>query len=223
MTIKEQENSLFAEWRINRKGFVADGVADENAYRLSGKKILFLMKEVNDPNCGGWDLREVMRAGKRPPTWDNLTRWTMGIRKLPKDLPWSELKAISENQRKEFILSVAAMNLKKSPGGSATDKALMDKSASEDREYLSRQFNLYDADIVICCGVDVSNTAHSFIKEIQGFRWKATSRGVPYHELGKPGKILISYSHPEARVSDNLLYYGLIDAIREIYQEKSGG
>ena len=219
MTIKEQEDKLFSEWRIDRKGFVPDGVADEAAYRQSEKKILFLMKEVNDFKG---DLRDFMREkGGRNATWDNLTRWTMGMRKLNNDIPWSELKAISENQRKEFILTVAAMNLKKSPGGTTTDKAMMKRIALEDKGYICRQFNLYDADIVICCGVDVSNTAHSCIKEIQGFKWKATSRGVPYHELGKPGKILISYSHPEARVSDNLLYYGLIDAIREIYQEKS--
>lgn len=225
MTIKEQEDSLFAEWRINRKGFVADGVADENSYQQSGKKILFLMKEVNDPNCGGWDLRVKMREeGGRNATWDNIARWTLGIRDLQEDIPWSELKKKMSNEKRRGVIQyIAAMNLKKSPGGSSTDKALMEKVAMEDKGFLSRQFNFYDADIVICCGVDVSNTAHSCIKDIQGFKWKATSRGVPYHELGKPGKILISYSHPEARVSDNLLYYGLIDAVREIYQEKSGG
>ena len=45
--------------------------------------------------------------------------------------------------------------------------------------------------------------------------WRQTSRGVDYAEF-KPGKYFISYVHPEARVADNLLYYGLIDAVREI-------
>ena len=45
--------------------------------------------------------------------------------------------------------------------------------------------------------------------------WKTTSRGVYYYEFDK-GKYFIKYAHPEARVSDNLLYYGLIDAIKEL-------
>ena len=228
MTIKEQEDKLFSEWKAHRNHFVADGVADENIYLESGKgggkKILFIMKEVNDPEGGGWDLREVMREGKRSATWDNIARWTLGIRNLDRDISWKELnEKMLLGSKKEAIRSVAAMNLKKSPGGSATDKALMEKIAREDMDFLERQVEFYDPDIVICCGVDVSYLAHTCIKILSHPMWKATSRGVPYHELGTPKKTLISYSHPEARVSDNLLYYGLIDAIREIYQEKSGG
>ena len=42
-----------------------------------------------------------------------------------------------------------------------------------------------------------------------------TTRGVQYYEYEK-GKFFIKYAHPEARVADNLLYYGLIDAVKEL-------
>lgn len=45
--------------------------------------------------------------------------------------------------------------------------------------------------------------------------WQTTKRGVEYHEF-KAGKYIIRYAHPEARVADSLLYYGLIDAVQEI-------
>ena len=44
-----------------------------------------------------------------------------------------------------------------------------------------------------------------------------TARGIWYHEYQK-NKYIIQYSHPEARVADCLLYYGLLDAINEIYK-----
>ena len=52
MTIRESEELLFAQWRLNRLGFVADGDADESAYLASAPKLLFLLKEVNDPGGG---------------------------------------------------------------------------------------------------------------------------------------------------------------------------
>ena len=48
--------------------------------------------------------------------------------------------------------------------------------------------------------------------------WKMTTRGIWY--VKEPnGRIVIAYSHPEARVKDCILYYGLIDAVREILKK----
>ena len=44
-----------------------------------------------------------------------------------------------------------------------------------------------------------------------------TSRGIEYMILDNT--IIVSFSHPEARVADQYLYYALIDAIREILEE----
>ena len=45
--------------------------------------------------------------------------------------------------------------------------------------------------------------------------WQQTSRGIQYF-IDKNKRVYVSYCHPEARVPDNLLYYGLIDAVKEI-------
>ena len=217
MTIKEQENSLFSDWRKTRKGFVADGVADEDAYAKSHKKILFIMKEANDPDGGGWDLREFMRQGGRPATWNNITRWVEGIRALTGDIPADQREAITQEQRRiDAVRTIAAMNLKKTPGGGTANHAAIQKVATEDGDYLSRQFGIYDADIVICCGATVGDLAYLCIKS--PVPWKMTKNMVRYHEY-KPGKYLISYSHPAARGrgrSSKQMLDRLMDAIREI-------
>ena len=65
MNITKLENELFRKWALSRKGFVADGVADETAYLASEPKVVFVMKEVNDPRGGNWDQRKFMREGAR--------------------------------------------------------------------------------------------------------------------------------------------------------------
>ena len=213
--ITEREERLFDKWRINREGFVSDGVADEKEYNNSKQKILFVLKEVNDLGGGGWDIREYMREGGRPETWNNITRWVEGIRNLPGEIPWKKLSEISKERRIKALKSVAAMNLKKSPGSHTTDPSGLAKVSGEDKSFLNEQFSIYFPDIVICCGTHVSNNFHCHVDAVKEAKRQCTSRGIYFHEY-LPNKFVISYSHPEARVASNLLYYGLIDAIREI-------
>jgi len=215
MGIRALEEELFAEWKWNRPGFVADGVVDEDAYHASTPRLLFVLKEVNDPGGGEWDLRQFILEGGRAQTWDNVTRWVEGVRQLPSDAPWNALKNISKERRRKALRSIVAVNLKKSPGGHTTDPAALATIAAEDKAFLKRQFSLYEPDLVICCGADTSNTLHRLIDIGAQPEWKATSRGIWYHEF-RPGKFVVSFAHPEARVADCLLYYGLIDALREI-------
>jgi hypothetical protein len=214
MTIKEKEDLLFDEWSKKRDGFLEDGVVDQKAYLESNPKLMFILKEGNDPDGGDWDLRDFLKGGGRPgKTWDNVTRWIQGIRKLPEEVMWKDLEQITAEQRQEALKTVCVMNLKKSPGGHTTDKQLLWDIATEDKEFLKRQFDLYDADLIICCGtgdilphlIDLGPTTDC----------GRTSRGVWYHKK-KPGHFLVFYHHPAARVDDWILHYGLVDAVKEI-------
>jgi uracil-DNA glycosylase len=112
------------------------------------------------------------------------------------------------------------MNLKKSPGGSAADNATLASIAKEDREYLNQQFSLYNPDLVVCCGSVTSEVFHSVMELDSPPDWKTTTRGVWFHEY-EPKKYIVEYSHPQARVQGYLLYYGLVDAVREIFTNRS--
>ncbi|MCX7000732.1 MAG: hypothetical protein NT106_10645 [Candidatus Sumerlaeota bacterium] len=215
MTIREAEESLFAQWRKDREGFVADGVVDEESYLSSNPKLLVVMKEVNDPGGGDWDLRQFIAEGARSQTWDNITRWVHGIRRLPSELPWAQLSEITEESRRSTLRSISAINVKKSPGGHTTDNKALWGISGADKKYFNRQFALYNPDITICCGSVTSNILHRLVDFTPPPKWLMTTRGVLYHERA-PEKFVISYAHPEARVADCLLFYGIVDALREI-------
>lgn len=213
MSIRSQEEQLFSVWSSGRADFVTDGLADERLYLESETKLLFVLKEVNDLGGGGWDLREFVRCGGRAQTWNNITRWVEGIRNLPRDLTWESLETVDEPRRQAALPSIAAINLRKSPGGHTTDAARLAEDAEEDREFINRQVALYDPDYVICCGT--SDLFHFLVEFPKPPEWKRTARGVWYHEpIAR--KYVIAYSHPEARCASYLLHYGLVDAIREI-------
>jgi hypothetical protein len=62
-----QEKELFDRWRESlpvseRTKFVTDGAVDPTIFNRSAPKILLLLKEVNDPDGGGWCLREYLTA-----------------------------------------------------------------------------------------------------------------------------------------------------------------
>lgn len=221
MMLFEKEEELFARWREGLPSFVTDGAVDSDAYAKSSLKILLLLKEVNDKDGGGWCLRDFLRrSGGRYQTWDNVTRWVSAIRSLPGELTWDELQVITEEKRCEVLRSIAAVNLKKVPGGTTTDINAFWKFVQQYAEFAREQFELYQADIVICCGSLVTDAFKALIKIDSYGTWRSTSRGVEYLEY-LPNKFVIAFSHPEARVADNLLHYGLLDTVRELFKTRA--
>lgn len=211
MSIRERENELFKRWEQVRPDLVKDGVICESTYLKSNPKILFILKEVNDKGGGKWDLREYVAAGARSDSWNNITRWVKGIINLNHDLNWSEICQISEEDRIKNLKNISVMNLKKSPGGHTSYSSTLAQAAEQDKNFISEQFGLYNPDLVICGGTGSEAEHFLGIKPA----WKSTSRGINYFEF-RQGKFIVSYSHPMARVGSTLLYYGLIDAVREI-------
>ena len=64
MPIREQEDALFEEWeRAIDRPFYPDGAVNEEAFADSEPKLLYVLKEPNDPEGGGFDLREFVRNG----------------------------------------------------------------------------------------------------------------------------------------------------------------
>ncbi len=213
MGIRDQENQLFAEWSRDREGFIYDGLVDEAAYISSRPKLLFVLKEANDPSGSSWDLREFVREGARPQSWDTVTRWVEAIRKLPTELPWSNLSEITKDRRQNALRSICAMNINKRAGGHTSNPATLWQAANTDRAMIKRQLAIYDADLVICCGT--TDLLQLVIGDETPLVWRETSRGVRFFEQS-PSKFVISYSHPTARIASNILHYGIVDAVREI-------
>ena len=205
----EKQEALFQTWRRENPKIVSDGIVDEQAYLSSPVKTLYLLKEVN----GGenWDLCGFLAEGGRPQTWDNITRWTMGIHQLDRVIPWSELQDITAERRKEILKKICVVNVKKTSGGHTAEADKLLRAVQGNRSRLREQLAIYEPDLIVCCG-----TESLYFAQIYQYapKWEMTSRGIWY--VRERGKIVLSYPHPEARVKDCLLYYGLTDAAREI-------
>ena len=216
MSIRSAEDGLFKRWQRRHQNLVTDGVVDEQAYLLSTPKLLFVLKEVNDENGGGWDLREYLREnGGRGQTWNGVSQWAKGIAALPSEAPWETLKSLDETKRIEALRPIAAMNLKKSPGGSRTNRRDLASVARADRDLLIEQFHLYSPDLVICCGDVVGDLMCEILQLDPAKAWRSTAKNVGYIEHANR-KYLISYYHPQARHSKETMFHEVVGAVREL-------
>lgn len=212
MSIHELEDKLFDEWSRNRDDFVSDGVVSEVDYLSSEMKLCFVLKEVNDPSGGGWDLRDFIREGARSQTFDNMVRWVRCIRNSGDELNWGDLDVVTKELRVEVLKTICAMNLKKYPGTHTSDRAKLESAVEEDKSFIKRQYEIYCPDITICCGAGWNlrvalDLTHGGVFE--------TTRGIKWF-LNHNNKPVIIFAHPEARVQNSLIVYGLSDAVREI-------
>ena len=207
--LESKENCLLGQWAKQVPGFIYDGLPNAEQYVLSNIRILFILKEVNGGQA--WDLREFLRNGARSQTWNVVARWVEGILNLEKEFKWNELESDNEERRNRILEKICAINVKKTSGTDVADNKIIKAAVQENKENLRRQIEIYQPDIIICCGtetpyVQIMNNAPN---------WKMTSRGIWYF-VETNGTIVISYSHPEARTKECLLHYGLLDAIKEI-------
>ena len=118
----------------------------------------------------------------------------------------------NEQRRLRELKKIAAVNLKKTSGGHTSNNGEIYRAAVDHHDIIKEQIDLYKADFIICCG-----TEYAFMDVCYKDRevdWKMTSRGIWYFRDGK--SVVISFSHPEARVKDAYLFYALTDAVKEI-------
>ena len=213
--LSAREDALFEEWKRSlghaSERFVPDGAVCGETYESTWPRIVFLLKEVNDPGGGDWDLRHSLRRGGRGQTWNNVTRWTEGILALPEIRPWNDLERIDENARIRALRKIAAVNIKKTPGGATAEVDGLRRFARANREFVRRQLDLYRPNLIVGCGSDVSDV---LFEDIYGKpEWRITVRGTWYAALDSA--TYFDYYHPNARMSGMLLHYGLIDSVRE--------
>lgn len=210
MDIKEKEKEIFEKLRKTEPSIIEDGIVSEEEYLTSKYKIVYIMKEVNGGS--GWNLKDFLYKGGRSQTWDNVARWTEGLLNIDQEYNWSYLEENNEKRRKYYLKKIGVINLKKTPGHHTSEYKKISKAASENRNLIKKQVDMYDPDIIICCG-----TADDFVTnylESKLVNWKMTKRGIQYIKCNN--KIIVSFAHPEARIRDAYLYYALIDGAREI-------
>lgn len=211
MSLSDQEADLFRRWSEHRPQLVTDGAVDGAAYEASSLRVVLVLKDVNSEGVGNWDLRHELRTNPMPATWCTVARWMWGIRRLQEDLAWDVVGYTPDlQQRIDAVRSLCVVNLKKEPGAAVSDRGAVARYAREDADLLREQLALYAPDVVICGGVG------ELVREVTGAGpWRRTRRGVA-HSASPTGGVLVSYYHPQARFDGPMMYYTLVDAVREL-------
>ena len=131
---------------------------EESIWNNSDKRILFVAKELNDPE-NPYDSRVVMAyAPERgiEPT----DRFLKSMLYIAKGLLESQADKGADFNGDEHIenlmaawdkAAVAKINVKKQPGGSVADMVEINSSMQEYRDLLRKQLQLLDANIIVCC------------------------------------------------------------------------
>lgn len=151
MTIKSQEQQLFEKWRKeqNYPYFLKDGIFCEEEWNKQSIKILYVLKEANWEN-GDTDLCEYLLSEVSSTywrTWNNIVRWTQAIR-TGGDYP----RNITKADKTKCLKTIAALNIKKVGGDAQADDEEIRRYGESDAKYIRCQIELYQPDIIICCG-----------------------------------------------------------------------
>lgn len=180
----------------NRTENVDDGIVEPTIYfsrTNTPKRLLFLLKEANDPNGGGWDLKEFLRMGARWQTWNNITRWAMVLGAL--NATTTKNVYVDDVLRKEVLSHIAVVNLKKKPGGSTSDAHEIRRAALENANLVRHQIAECEPDMIVCCGSGVADGLEDVLAG-EDLCWRSALS----HRMGKHGDtIIIDFWHPAAR------------------------
>ena len=206
---KNLEETLFARWQEKRPGMAKDGVVDDVEYYNCAVKVLFILKEVN-----GWkngDLRELLKRGEKWRTWNNISRWQLGVQHLYKTGKIEFRNKINQRDRQSILKDIAVINLKKESGGAVSNMREIRTHALEDKKFLKEQIDLYSPDLVICCGTG------SIVAELELFESIKTIN--PFEKFGyakNNTQLIIDYFHPQCRKSKEALFHDLMRCIEKV-------
>ena len=153
MKLRHREDRIFDKYRARGEQIVRDGAITEE-FEASGTRLLVILKEPND-TTGNWvksngDMRSFGASGGRAATWNNLARWSALYANAP--LQFNEVDVSTRESRVPHLRRIAVVNLKKTPGGSRANLAVIEEYAIRHRELLDEQLKLYRPDLSLAAG-----------------------------------------------------------------------
>lgn len=203
MSIKSKEQQLFEQWRRERcyDYFVKDGLFCEDEWNKQDIKILYVLKEANyeesDVDLCDYLLSEVSSGYWK--TWNNITRWTQAIRyggEYPRN--------ISKSDKTRCLNTISMLNIKKVGGDAKADDEEIRQYGERDAKFIKCQIELYQPDIIICCGRGNGKNADILYNYVftNKTEWQKTINGYNYFlcTLNTDKEIpVVSFRHPQIR------------------------
>jgi hypothetical protein len=204
--IKKQKE-LFHEWKqtpLHKNAvFISDGIIDIDKWLRSEKKIALFLKEAYGEKQD-WDLSQLIREewkGPKTKMWWTVSYWLFLLQKTTKDyIPLFPDSDSEFNECKDYLLSSAVINIRKSDGETSSNFETLKKYTEKDKKFLIQQIELINPDIILC------GYTFNHLKELLG-----EVKPVPNTEwIYKYGdRLIIDFWHPANQYPNRLCYYTL--------------
>lgn len=205
---------VLEEWKslssAEDRGFVKDGIINEELYWNARKRILFLNKEpywVKDPT-EHWDLREWIReddwrSRSTRGTWPCLERAAFGIMEA-KDGRAPSFPSTRTDCLNYFQMTAVA-NIKKTNGEKASNDADLVEHLKDRIHLLKIQIELVNPEIIIC-----GNTFCVIRKLLPESSVTKLSEMV----YDVDGRCYVDFWHPANRYPNKMNYYTLMSVLQ---------
>jgi uracil-DNA glycosylase len=213
MNLNERSKKLIKQHYGREQELNFDGAIDENSYKDSKIKILYILKESwgNDRNYSIVDElnKAIYNGGKfetKSAMFDRLAEWTYGILNDCDnyDEVVKNLKENNESYQKP-LCQVAYINISKeiTPNSTTKDSKLK-KILKKNKELIKKQIELFNPDVIITCGIwgeygiadEIAKIFKMDTDWLDGGANGATIINVNCKKVG-----LISMLHPAARAN----------------------
>lgn len=159
---QEKINSLFNKWideyqKEDKESFVKDGVPFPEYYFSNTPRILFVLKDPNDPkaNFESSQLGSYRDFGEfKGDDWHNGMKQRIAAM-------YKALSKQTELKDEDAIRNIAFMNLKKTGGTNNVCSRVIAKYASCDRDNILEEISIINPEYIVCCGCCIQ-----FLKQI---------------------------------------------------------
>ncbi len=201
----EQLNQLFDSWETEvgeyTSKFVRDGIIYEDLFEKASPKILFMMKEPNNPDQKSGDFRKWWKDELKGSFDIRLAEWSYGL--LNNFPPYDSIWMSGHQAALNSIHKIAFMNIKKSGGKSVSNEAEMNQHARQNKNYIHHQISIIDPEIIVLGWTWESLRTTIF----PNLSWKDSGHGA---RIARFNTIkIIDFIHPSSRTSAPATYYFL--------------
>lgn len=210
--IDEKRDAILANKAPNEPDIlVYDGVVDEDCFAKQDKKILFLLKDGNDPNRyedgNGYTYRDLYgtamatTANETPKTrlytmWRYMCMWVRIIEDPSFKLEqcWNNSDGFDVDAMRGYLTHIATVNIKKSAGKGTNDETYvpaLTRAVEHYYDLIKAEIALIQPNLVVC------GDTFDYVKGQYDVEVKKLSNGRRYFVYDN--SVYLEYWHPSAR------------------------
>ena len=230
-----------ANGRKIRPGFRSDGVIDEPNWNQQEAKILFILKETNGGEGSlAYDLghlKESIESGIRKgsldgkvDTWSNISCWLRALQDIvyyqgdkadfARSLRWKDYEPQGKARNvARNLKGTVILNLKKSAGSARSRDGQIEKYFAKNEQWFKRQYNLYQPDIVVCCGPIVEKCIRGYgiidTYDKASAHTCNTAVGKIWYYAPADGPVIIGFFHPQCTKNHEKMFKALTQTAAE--------